>query len=197
MYTSCKHDHIRLLQCKFGTLAQQIYIDKSYSLKRDTCLIDSAKAVHYMLNILRCYKTFDDELTYAYKFTVTRTDTSSITIQIDVGAETFTYTGTGTADEIVSYFKSQINDNTQSPIDYSAEIDEGVLYVYTTSDSASYSDTHTIAINSQIVNGTNSVSVSSLQNNENEITNVWNCLSGDELCEVLDGIYCLLPEKCN
>lgn len=197
MDTTCRHNHINLIQCRFAKLGQKVFVNKSYSLRKNECLMDKLKVVHYLLNILRCYKTFDAEVTYAFKFVISRTDTASITIEINAGAETFTYTGTGDANDIVSWFKSNINDSTQSPIDYSAEIDAGVLYIYTTDTSASYSDTATISITNQQSGGTNSVSVTSLQNNEDEITDVWNCLSSDQLCTIINSLYYLLDEECN
>jgi len=91
-----------------------------------------------------------------------------------------TYIGVGDGTDIAVYFETLIKAGGLT-VDYEVERIDNVLYVYSYSSSASFSDSATITSSTTEVTAT----VVSLENKLDEILNIWNSLTGKELCNLI------------
>jgi len=175
--------HINNIQCKQSDLGAAL----STALSLGTCtwreLNDKNVSVTHMLNRIGCYKPFEGTVTYATKFAFAKVGTGSITVDLTIGAVTFTqFVGAGTATDIVNHFFNDINDNTTSP-DYIAERVGNVLYVYSIDAGTDFAATTTVTIVD--ATGGTSVATTGLENDLDEILDLFNCLTFTEMCGII------------
>lgn len=182
MTLNSKNRHLQYLQCLQESYASKLYKSLSYGNCPEEKLILN-EMLTYIIRVVRRYTPFDSEVTYAYKFTFTRVEENEeVEVEIDIDGVNWTYSGTGSANDIVDFFYSEINDGTTTP-EYYAEKDGDILYIYSYDEDADYSLTTTLTIdNEDLLTGTSS----SLINDTDEILNLWNCITNDELCSIIN-----------
>lgn len=188
MNRTCLNNNILNIQCIHSTLGVALSDHLSAGTRKVVCLDRYNIATGYVLDILRGYKPFESNVTYAYKFIFTREagDTTSATVtmtmkNITVGFAPITaYTGTGSGADIAAHFESVIN-ATSFGITYYTERVDNVLYVYSYDSNVNFSDVSTLGSSTTKVTAT----TKSLENNLDEILNIWNSLTEKELCNLI------------
>lgn len=181
MYRDCLRSHIINIQCKQGQLGSVLSTQLELGSRKVVCLDRFNAATTYLLRILRCYTPFAQEVTYAYKFVFDRSVAGSVSIDMTLKDNVLaTYTGTGTGEEIAIYFQNLI-DAGGLTIDYLTERVGNVLYVYSYDAAASFTDTTTTTSSSTSVTVTQTI----LQNDLDEILNLWNSLTESEICNLI------------
>lgn len=183
---------IRYLQCDLGNLANNTTKAFSYRKRNKECLKNDLILLNNIIRILYKYKTFDDVVTYAYSFTFTKDVATPETINLNIGADSYPYVSSSSdVEDIVDYYLALFNDNTQSP-DLYAEKDGNTLYVFSYSNTLSYSSTATATASG----GYTSIAVSSMEDNLQDILDLWNCLTNDQVCSLIS-LGHDLTEECN
>lgn len=188
MNRTCLNNNIINIQCIHSTLGVTLSDHLSAGTRKIVCLDRYNIATGYLLDILRGYKPFEDNLTYAYKFTFVREagDTTSTTVSmtmknIVVGQALLTsYVGTGSGTDIATHFQTVINAASLGITYYTERVDN-VLYVYSYDSNVDFSDVSTLGSSSTKVTAT----TKSLENNLDEILNIWNSLTKKELCNLV------------
>lgn len=190
--TNCLNAKLANLQCKNANMGAKVSNALSVGHPMLPCLRRDFVTVNHILQIGMCYKAFSAPVTYATKITFNKIGTDNTTVTLAIGATTYTpYTGTGDSISIATFFKDVL-DAAIVGIDYEVERVGNVLYIYSYDSSASFSDITTVvssntSVTSDIVN---------IQNNLEEILNLWNCLTEQELCEVITFAQCLETDDC-
>lgn len=177
MTTSCLHTHINDIQCKYGELAYKNAIALSQGrvcTERNT----SIKLLDAWLGILYCYKTFDADVTYAYRFDIAKVGLETVTITISIGGEDFTYTGDGETVEINNYFENLIPQNTTYV--FQAFIHSEQLYVYSYDTSLDFNTTTTITSTIPYT-----VELNNEEDSYNDFLNIWNCVCEECICNII------------
>ena len=183
MNRTCLNNNILNIQCRHSTLGVVLSDHLSAGTRKVVCLDRYNIATGYVLDILRGYKPFESDVTYAYKFTFTRSagDTTSATVTMQLKDNTITqYTGTGTGTDIAVHFETTIKAATTS-VAYQVERVDNVLYVYSYDSGAAYADAATTTSSTTKVTAVSK----SLENNLDEILNIWNSLTEKELCNLI------------
>lgn len=185
------------LQCKHSNgLAS---FDKSLSF--GLCVEERLKAniqTMYLIRTLYRYNAFDAEVTNAQVIVVDSIvnplDTYSITLGVG-GVTIATYTGTGTMEAVLNELVTTVNEGT-STHNYMALVDGNLLYLYTYSQSATFSDP---LVTDNAVNGIglelgqhNAVTGEDLH----LLLDLNNCLTLSEVCAIVTEVRRLLGD-CN
>jgi len=184
--------HILFIQCKYADLVKS-YTDKAKYGKKCEELESSMVIVKEYIDSLYCYHPFDNEVTYAYKFTIIRSDLQPVTITITIGTEDFVYIGDDSVDQILSFFEILISSN----IVYNLQVDiiDGELYVYSYDSSLNFNTNTSIAI-LQDSDQNNAVELQNLASSYCSILDHKNCLTIKELCTIIEHAN-ELTEDCN
>lgn len=186
MDRTCLNDNILDIMCKHGTLGSTLSSHLSMGTRKVVCLDRYNVATGYLLDILKCYRPFEDTVTYAHKFVFDRPDlltspltsaTVSLTLQTNVLTD---YVGTGDGNAMAIHFQDII-DAGGLTIAYLTERVGNVLYVYSYDPIATFADVTTIS--SSVVKVT--VAKTNLQNDLSEILNLWNSLTEIEICNLI------------
>jgi hypothetical protein len=177
---SCKETYIAYIQCKNANLAREVVKSAQYGKDNLKCLLTKLKIIHSYLDILYRYRVFQEEVTYAYSVTIENEEGNSVTIGIAInGVDIGSYTGEGDGTSIVSALKSYINENTSVP-EYYAEANNSTLYIY------SYAGSGVSYTYEPVLSGITEYSVSSLEEEEEIILNFWNCLTNEEIDNIIN-----------
>lgn len=156
-----------------------------------------------LIRVIYGYKAFDSTVTNADVVTVNiaASDPSeTYTIDIDYGATNLvSFTGTGDQTVVATQLRDSINAGTATHNYYAVTV-SNVLYLYTYDVAATYADTPTLTYseldNTTVELGMTTSSLDSI--NLSTILDTWNCLTLDELCDVVSRIRELLTDcKCN
>jgi len=191
---SCLNTHINNIQCKQATLLQSLVTALSYGTCTWEKLNTKNISTSYLVNRIKCYTPFEEEVTYASKIVFTKPHTSTVTVDLSIGVVNFTqYNAAGTAEDIVDHFLNDINNNTTSPDFYAEKIDN-ILYIYSYDTGASFTDVTTVTIVDAL--NTTSGAISSLENDLDEILNIWNCSTEDQMCSMIKYATSLVDEDC-
>lgn len=182
---------IRYLQCNLGTLADTTSKAFAYRKKNRECLRDDLILLNNVIRILYDYVTFDDVVTYGYSFTFTKTSASSDTITLTIGAQTFVLVTSGDGEDIASSYFTTLDTGVQSPELY-AELDGNTLYVFSYSNSLNFASTSTVTSSNSLTTTT----ITSLEDSLQDILNLWNCLTNDQICSLISIAY-ELEDGCN
>lgn len=185
MNRTCLNNNIINIQCIHSTLGVTLSDHLSAGTRKVVCLDRYNIATGYVLDILRGYKPFESDVTYAYKFTFTRPvgDTASTTVSMQLKDNTLTpYTGTGNGTDIAVHFETLIKAGGLT-IAYQVERVGNVLYVYTYDSGAAYTD-NAVTVANPVTTKVTAVS-KSLENNLDELLNIWNSLTEKELCNLI------------
>jgi len=183
--------HIHNIQFKYADFTNSTLNALEYDKCSKQDKIDNSRILSSYIRLLWCYEPFAQKVTYASSFKVFRADSDPITITITIGAQAFVYTGSSDAETIVTTLKGLINSTTETPIDYVADCTANTLYIWTYDAAASFADVTTavITINTNL---DNTVTVTNLENNTSEILNLFNCLTSEQLCSVINSAYEIL-----
>jgi hypothetical protein len=143
-------------------------------------------SVAHVLKVLKCYTAFTADVTFATKVTFDRVDDGAVTVSFALGVYFYPgyIAGTGTGEDIAAFFENEINTDVGAPIDYETVVRVGnTLYIYSYDAGASFSD-------SVVANSTDTslvtTTVTNLQNKTSEILDVWNSITYEQLCCLLD-----------
>ncbi len=140
-------------------------------------LIEKDQKIMFMTKVLNRYQPFVSKVTNTYKVQFDRLKIGNITLQLQFSTYNYSYTGTEDGNQIALYFKDLINADGQ----YYSVTNGNILYLYTYDLNESFSDIPRIT-NSDIT--TMTTIITSLQNNEDEILDIINCITTEEFCEI-------------
>ena len=171
---------IQYLQCQLGTLADTTSKAYAFRKRNKECLRNDLILLNNVIRILYNYVTFDDVVTYAYSFTFTKTSASSDTLTLTIGAQTFVLVTSGDGENIASSYFTTLDGGAQLPELY-AEIDGNTLYVFSYSSSLDYTATSTVTS----LNSLTTTVVASLEDSLQDILDLWNCITNEELCSLI------------
>ena len=171
---------IQYLQCQLGTLADTTSKAYAFRKRNKECLRNDLILLNNVIRILYNYVTFDDVVTYAYSFTFTKTSALSDTLTLTIGAQTFVLVTSGDGEDIASSYFTTLDGSAQVPELY-AEIDGNTLYVFSYSSSLDYTATSTVAS----LNSLTTTAVASLEDDLQEILDLWNCLTEEQICSLI------------
>lgn len=172
---------IRYAQCKYALHADKVRKALQYGKRNEQCLSKDMIVANEFIQMLYNYTAFTAAVTFSAAITFTKTSSSSDDVTVTIGGTAFgPYTTTGDGEDIASYFYNLFTDNTTSP-DYFAEFNDNVLYVYSYDTSLSYSTTLTVTS----ANSLTTSSITKASTVEDEILEFWNCLTEDQMCDVV------------
>lgn len=167
--------NILLAKCRissFGTrlarslnLAQNVISAKRNSIK-----------LRYLLGLLKRYESFASPIYNAQAITFTAIGDGLLTVTINIDNDIFTWTGTDSVENMVLYFANAIN---ELNIKYKAYPSGDTLYIYSYYTLETFNDVPIITITNSdpLSPDLLSYSVSSLENNEEILLNLWNCIT--------------------
>lgn len=183
MTTACLNNHILNIKCKHAALGIRLANALTAGSRKTVCLDRYNVATANLVKILSCYKSFESDVTYAYKFTFTRVaaGSSAVSLTLKTGDFTLLYTGTGTAEDIATHFQNLIDAGEISGKAYKTERIGGELYVYSYDVDASFSDETTVSVDNTFV----TYEAVSLQTSLSDILNLWNTLTEEEICSII------------
>jgi hypothetical protein len=172
---------IRYLQCNLGELADSSSKAFAYRKKNRECLKNDLILLNNIIRILYKYVTFDDIVTYAYSFTFTKEVSTSETITLNIAGEAYPYvSSTSDEEDIVDYYLALFNNNVQDP-DLYAEKDGNTLYVFSYDTDLNFASTTTPDASGDYT----TISASSLENDLQDILDLWNCLTNEQICNLI------------
>lgn len=184
MTLECRNKHYNKISQILNTVLQEF--NKKVSIGSNCeCLQSKLILYNEVKKNLSCYIPYTSELTYLYSLSIVREGSASVTVELTIGSDVFTYTGIETAAAILNYFYTQINLSST----LKAYKQNGVLYIYSYSDTVDFNTTTTIT--SSLT--TTICSLTDLQDNPNILINLWNCLTTKEICEQVNLVYELQP----
>jgi hypothetical protein len=181
MTQDCLNEHIRQIQCDFAQLSSGLSDALAIGSKKIMCLNRKNVSTAHLLNLLRCYRAFEGDLTFASKIEINRLAPGSAQLTLILNFHVRLFTSSGTDEEIAIHFENEINGITLSPL-YKVVRVKNILYIYSYDAAASFNDTLSItATDSSLVTS----KTTNLQNNTEEILSMWNNITQEELCKVV------------
>jgi hypothetical protein len=181
---------IRYLQCQLGILADTTSKAYAFRKRNRDCLRDDLILLNNVIRILYKYVTFDDTVTYAYSFTFEKDVATPETITLSIDGEVYPYVSSSNdAEDIVDYYLGLFNNNVQDP-DLYAEKDGTTLYVFSYDTDLNFSSTTTAAASS----GYTTITATSMEDDLQDILDLWNCLTNDQICELISIAHSLIEE---
>lgn len=188
------NNHILSLQCKHTDLTTKLVDYLSIGSKKVVCYNRKNVSVMHVLRVLRRYKNFSGDITFATKIEFDRVDTADPvtglyqSVQVDVFLDLFAYTpfyvGTGSAEDIAAYYENAINNTAHPSNTYETVVRVGnTLYIYSYDSNATFADNVLAnSLDTDLVTTT----VTNLQNKTDEILDIWNAITYKQLCCLLD-----------
>lgn len=141
-----------------------------------------------LISIFYRYKPFEQEVTNAYKFKINYNEYNNNDFELTYnqnGVDLFTFIGI--KEELTNYILTELN----STSDLIAFYNDDYIYVYTYSDTYTYSDLPIITIVEDAADDI-TVTIETLLNETEEILNTLNCLTLDEMCLIKQKLLTLL-----
>lgn len=181
MTKECLDNNIIVIQCDFANLTLALTKALTIGSNKTICLNRKNVTTSYLLNLLRCYTPFVSEVTYAYKIVFTLNTPGIVDADLILFNNLYNLNQTmSTSEELAIYYAQKIKTQVGS-VDYKTEIVGNILYLYSYDIAADFADTTSLSVNS----GDISSNITTLQNNLDEILNLWNSLTEDEICKIL------------
>lgn len=172
---------IRYLQCNLGTLADTTSKAYAFRKRNRDCLRNDLILLNNVIKILYRYVAFDDVVTYAYSFTFEKNVSTSETITLNIDGEPYPYVSSSDdVTDIVNYYYDLFQNNIENP-DLHAEKDGNTLYVFSYDNTLTFSST-TVPNAS---NGYTTITATSMEDNLQDILNLWNCITNEQLCSLI------------
>jgi hypothetical protein len=185
MIKTCRDTFLNDIKCKYYSLVKKFTDTLAYGKRDYHCMLMKAKLVKSYIRIIECYTPFTSTVTAAFSIAISKdTGTDTVTLVLD-GVTVASYTGSGEAEDIVEDFFNEINDTSAI---WEAEMDGDTLYVYSYSNTVDYTITNSLTSSSSLTTAT----ITSLQGELETISDLWNCLSEEELEGIIDHAYQLL-----
>ena len=181
MDKTCLNTNILNIQCNHGTLGATLSDQLSAGTRKVVCLNRYNVATGYLLDIIRSYTPFESPVTYAYKFTFNKSDASTARVDMIFDINVLIYNSTGSGEDIAIYFETAIKAGSSFSNNYYVERVGNVLYLYSYDSSASFSDNGVLTTTSSKA----TVSAASLENDLDQILNIWNSITQQELCNLI------------
>lgn len=179
---SCLNNNILSLTCKQATLAGKVANALKAASKKTVCLSRKLISSSYTLKLLKCYKPFEDTVTFATKITFERSVSGAL--DIDLILKNNVYNGVGlteSSEDLAKYFSNAIKNQIGPSVVYITEVVGNVLYVYSYDNNADFSD----VTNAILSNNNVSVTFENMQNNLYDLLNLWNNVSVEELLSII------------
>jgi hypothetical protein len=135
--------------------------------------------LRYLINLLKRYQSFISPIYNAQAITFTAIADGEVTVTINIDNDIFTWTGTDSVDNMVLYFANAIN---ELNIKYKAYPNGDTLYVYSYYTLETFNDVPIITITNSDPESPEllSFSITSLENNEEILLNLWNCITVED-----------------
>lgn len=185
MIKTCRDTYLNDIKCKYYSLVKKFTDSLAYGKRDYHCVLTKAKLLKSYIRIIECYVPFTETVTAAFSITFSKeTGSDIVTLDID-GATVATYNGSGDSEDIVLEFYNDINNGASV---WEAEYDGNTLYVYSYDNSVNYNSLLELTSSFDLTSG----SVSSLQGELDTISDLWNCISEDELEGIINHSYSLL-----
>lgn len=177
-----KNYNVLLSKCRisrFGTrltrnlnLGQNVIPIKRNSIK-----------LRYLVNLLKRYEPFVSPVYNAQAITFTAIADGEVTVTINIDNNIFTWTGTDSVDNMVLYFANAIN---ELNIKYKAYSNGDTLYIYSYYTLETFNDIPIITITNTdpVSPDLLSFSITSLENNEEILLNLWNCITVEDFNKI-------------
>jgi len=181
------------LQCKHTTLTEKLVNYLSIGSPKIVCYNRKNVSTAWVLKVLRRYQAFSAEVTFATKIEFNRIDAPDPntglygSVQVDLFLDLFAYTpfytGTGSGEDIARYYENAVNNTAHPSNTYEPVVRVGnTLYIYSYDTNASFSDNVLAnSLDTDLVTTT----VTNLQNKTEEILDLWNSITHEELCCLL------------
>lgn len=174
--------NIALSKCRISTFGTRF--TKNLSLGKNVIFgkITNSK-LRYLLNILKRYESFDSPVYNAQAITFTALGEGEVTVTINIDNDIFTWTGTDSVDTMVLYFANAIN---ELNIKYKAYPNGDTLYIYSYYTLETFNDVPIITITNSDPESPEllSFSITSLENNEEILLNLWNCITVEDFNKI-------------
>lgn len=178
-----KNYKILALRCLHATFASKLAT--GFSLFKNTLnLKETNLIIMYLLKMLENYNPFESKIYNAQEITFVRSNEGEFTVTINIDGDIYSYTGSGDEVDLNYYFANLINLNQGKYIAYATN---GALYLYTYYSLETFSDIPTITItNSDITNTQTllSFSIDSLEDSQEILLNLWNCITEEDFCKI-------------
>lgn len=190
MTQDCKNTHILYIQSLYATLSNT-YLSKlniGKICKEAALNLDISRAY---LSSLCDYQVFEEDVTFAYSFEITRIGEDTVDISITIDTETVTYSGTGDLTAILVYFETQFLTN--GTYTFQVYISEDILYIYSYDIGLNFGSTVTVS-SSDTDEAT--IAETNMENTYCTILDQWNCLTTEELCDIICHSHSIL-KGCN
>jgi hypothetical protein len=187
----CRNNLIRDLQCKFADYVKLTTDAMAYGKKNQPCLKQNTILVNLFIGDLYCYHTFTETVQAAFSFTINNPELETADFTINLEGTDFTITSSSDGQSIVQALYNLINETTVSGITWYSETNGNVLYIWT------YDTGSTLPVSSSTGTETE-INQSNIIDNLEEILDIWNCLSFDEICSNYEFANSILKkENCN
>jgi hypothetical protein len=172
---------IRYLQCNLGNLADITSKAFAYRKRNRDCLKNDLILLNNIIKILYRYVAFDGVVTYAYSFTFSKDVATPETITLNIDGEAYPYiSSSDNVEDIVNYYYDLFQNNVETP-DLYAEKDGNTLYVFSYDTSLTFSSTTT----PDASNDYTTIVATSMENNLQDILDLWNCITNEQLCSLI------------
>jgi hypothetical protein len=172
---------IRYLQCNLGELADTTSKAYAFRKRNRDCLRNDLILLNNVIRILYKYVAFDDVVTYAYSFTFQKTVSNSETITLNIDGEPYPYVSSSDdVTDIVNYYYKLFQNSVQNP-DLYAEKDGNTLYVFSYDNALTFSSTTAPNASSNYT----TIAAASMEDNLQDILNLWNCITNEQLCSLI------------
>lgn len=170
--------YIELSKCRLASFATRL--TRGLNLAQNVLAYKNTSfKITQLLNMLKRYEPFDSPIYNAQAITFTALGNGEITVTIDIDNDIFTYTGSESVEDMVLYLANAINNLN---IKYKAYPNGDTLYIYSyyTLETFDYVPTITITNSDPTSPELLSFSVTSLENNEEILLNLWNCITVED-----------------
>lgn len=176
------------LQCLHGQYGN--YLAKAMAVgkctEKELCINTKS---NFIISTLRRYNVFSEEVTNAVKIDFTRL-VNNTNITVDIYADSVllgTYTGIGDVNTILNYLQNDINSGTNIH-NYICFVDNNSLYLYSYDINENYNTLvlGTFTENEVVTTDSLLITNESLENKLNIILDLWNCISNNDICCMLN-----------
>ena len=194
MIKSCRDTYYNDLRCKYGALTDLMSDSVAYRHRNMKCMLFKSKLLTTYLRIICEYRPFEEEVTSAWSFTFDNYNEVSTEVELEIDGSSIVYTGSGTGNDIALYYYQYFKDGVSigtGAIWYSA-LDGSTLYLFTYDTSISYS----VIINTSSTTPDDvTIDYTSLEDSTDTILELWNCITEDQLCSIIEHAYKLVDFK--
>lgn len=189
--TECRNTLINDLQCKLATHSSKVSKALSFRKKNLPCLEEYLFIAFNMINAMKRYTTFTDDLVAVWSVSFDNPDEVTTDVTLTVDGTAYVYSGSGDGTDIAQYFGTYFDELTIGAATWYTETDAGTLYLY------SY-DTAVDTVTCTAVDTALDITVTDLDTDGTAILDIWNCLTYEEICSMYEFTNKLINDStCN